>query len=103
MAQNTVPTPTAQVNTPSTYRLAGSCSVRAYVACDDTPYHLETPVTVTMPNPAPNHTPERAATVRTLVRELGASKWLKVSGTVLAHLEANPDATVAELINLLNQ
>ena len=37
MAHQAIPTTPSQVNIPSTYRLAGSCSVRAYVNCDDTP------------------------------------------------------------------
>ena len=98
MAQNTVTTPAAQVNTPS-YRLAGSCGFRAYVNCDDTPYHLEQIVSVTTPNPHP----ERAATVQALVRALGATRWPHVSSTALALIDANPDATVAELVAMLNQ
>ena len=98
MAQTAIPTTPVPVNTPSTYRLAGSCSVRAYVNCDDTPYHLEQPVTRTLPNPAPNHTPERAAKVR----ELYLTTRLPVP-TLVALIDANPSATVVELINLVSQ
>ena len=99
MATQLIPNHQNEVHTPSTYRLAGSCGFRAYVNCDDTPYHLEQPISVTTPNP----TPERAATVRALVRALGASKWLHVSSAALALIDANPDATVAELVAMLNQ
>ena len=99
MAQTNVINPASQVNTPSTYRLYGSCSIRAYVLADDTEYHLEQIVSVTTPNPAP----ERAATVRAMVRALGATKWLHVSGTALALIDANPNATVTELVAMLNQ
>ena len=90
---------TNATNTQSTYRLAGSCSPRAYAMCDDTPYHLEQPISVTTPNPHP----ERAATVQALVRALGAARWPHVSATALALIDANPNATVAELAAMLNQ
>ena len=68
MANQAIPTTPSHVNTPPTYRLAGSCSVRAYVMCDDTPYHLETPVERTSPD-----------------------------------TDYSPEATTAELLNMLNQ
>lgn len=102
MSTYSVTNPATNVNTPSTYRLAGTCSARAYVACDDTPYHLEQPVTVSLPNPDTNHTPERAAKVRALVRVLGAVKWGNVSSAALAMIDANPEATIAELAGMLN-
>ena len=98
MTNNTVINTPSQVNIPSTYRLAGSCSVRAYVNCDDTPYHLEQPITRTLPNPDPNHSPERAAKVRALYR--AARKPVLA---LVALIDANPEATVAELANLLDQ
>ena len=98
MAQTAIPTTPATVNIPSTYRLAGSCSIRAYVNCDDTPYHLEQPITRTLSNPDPNHTPERAAKVRALYRATH-----RPVPTLVALIDANPEATVAELVNLLNQ
>lgn len=102
MAHQAIPTTPTNVNTPSTYRLAGSCSTRTYVACDDTPYWEEQPITVTLANPDPNHTPERAAKVRAVVRMIGGGRWSKVSAAMLALIDANPDATVAELIGMLN-
>ena len=103
MAHQAIPTPTTTVNT-ETYRLAGSCSVRAYVACDDTPYHLEQPVTRTVPNPSPNHTPERAAMVRALISAANPAqrRMLRTVG-IAALIDANPAATVAELLNLISQ
>lgn len=103
MAQTNVTTPASHVNTPSTYRPAGSCGPRAYVACDDTPYWEEQPVTRILPNPDPNHTPERAAKVRAMVRAIGGVKWGKVAAAALAVIDANPEATVAELLNLVTQ
>ena len=55
MAQTNVINPASQVNTPSTYRLAGSCGFRAYVNCDDTPYWQEQPISVTTPNAPPRY------------------------------------------------
>ena len=103
MAQTAIPTPTTTVN-PETYRLYGSCSVRAFVACDDTPYHLEQPVAHTLPNTDPNHTPERAEMVRALIRAASPAQRRVLRNLNMAELiDANPGATVAQLLNLINQ
>lgn len=85
-------------DTPSTYRLAGSCSVRAYVNCDDTPYHLEQPVTVTLPS---NYDADLMGKVHAIraTRECSCMSFRIVKAAILAH----PEATVSELVNLLNQ
>ena len=103
MAHQAIPTPTTTVN-PETYRLAGSCSVRAYVACDDTPYHLEQPVAHTLPSLDPNHSPERAEMVRALIRTASPAQRRILRNLNVAELiDANPGATVAQLLNLINQ
>ena len=101
MAQTAIPTTPVTVNTPPTYRLAGSCSVRAFVACDDTPYHLETPVVRTSPDT--DHSPEHAAKVRALFRA-STPVQRRMGASFMAELiDANPSATVAQLLNLINQ
>lgn len=99
MATPFIPTRSDIDNTPSTYRLAGSCDIRTYVACDDTPYHLEQPVTVTAPNP--NYNPVLAAKI-TALRATKEGGW-RGFRTMKALIDAHPEATVAELVNLLNQ
>jgi hypothetical protein len=96
MAQSSVINTTSPVNT-STYRLAGSCDFRTYVACDDTPYWEEKPVTVIMPNPDYNPV---------LVEKLSALRetregCCKNAGTLIRLITDNPQATVAELAAML--
>ena len=103
MAHQAIPTTPATVN-PETYRLAGSCSVRSYVQADDTPYHLEQPVAHTLPNTDPNHSPERAEMVRALIRAASPAQRRILRNLNTAELiDANPQSTVAQLLNLINQ
>lgn len=99
MSTRIISTPAVEINPASSYRLYGSCSIRTYVALDDTPYAEEKIITHTTPNAHP----ERAATVQALVRALGATRWPHVSAAALALIDANPNATVAELTAMLNQ
>lgn len=88
-----------EVHTPSTYRLYGSCSVRAYVACDDTPYHLEQPIT-TGGGQNPNYNADLMNKVRA-IRATREGGWRSYR-TLKALIDDNPEATVSELLGMLN-
>lgn len=99
MATRIIPNPSHDFNTPSTYRLAGSCSARAYVACDDTPYWEERPITTGGGvNPNYDHTFMGKVNALRATKE-GCYRDFRV---LRALIDANPDATAAELIGMLN-
>ena len=99
MATQSLPTNGNLGNTPSTYRPAGSCSFRAYVVCDDTPYHLETPVTVFLPNP--HYNPELVAKLAAIRATRGGN--CQSYRSLKAIIDSHPEASAAELVNLVNQ